>query len=374
MKKKIIKKIFVCATEQSGDNIGSIFIKELIKKNKFLKIDGVGGSKMKPYMRNQIYSIENFKSLGIVEVIFSINKYLLMINKLSKFVYKNNYDLIITIDSPDFNYPLVKKIKVNGYKKKIIQIVAPTVWAWRTYRAKKFAKIFDEILTLFPFENKYFSNYNIKTTCVGHPVYYLKNNQYVHKNKNLIAFLPGSRIGEIKSLLKYFDLAYEQLLEKNLNYQIFIPTIPHLKNYLFHHTKNWKIKTIITTDKKNINKYFKKTKFALVCSGTASLEVAKMGIPQLVIYKLNIITELIIKFIVKVKFANIINIVENKVIIPELINSKLTKNNFILNFNNLILKDNLNRKQIQNVKKFFNKIELNKAPHILINNRIKKNL
>ena len=374
MKKKIIKKIFVCATEQSGDNIGSIFIKELVKKNKFLKIDGVGGSKMKPYMRNQIYSIENFKSLGIVEVILSINKYLTMINKLSKFVFKNNYDLIITIDSPDFNYPLVKKIRKNGYKNKIVQIVAPTVWAWRKYRAKKFAEIFDEILTLFPFEKKYFSYDNINVTCIGHPVYYLKNYQHIYKNKNLIAFLPGSRIGEVKSLLKYYDLAYEQLIEKNLNYQIFIPTIPHLKKFLYHHTKKWKIKTIITTDIKNIDKHFKKTKLALVCSGTASLEVAKRGIPQLVIYKLNIITEFIIKFIVKVKFANIINIVENKVIIPELINSKLTKNNFKSNFNDLISNDYINKKQIQAVKKFFNKIELNKAPHIIINNRIKKNL
>ena len=203
MKKKIIKKIFICATEQSGDNIGEKIIKELRKLNSNIIFDGIGGNLMKPYFNNQFYSLREFKSIGIIEVIFSISKYFKMINYLSKKILKIKYDLIITIDSPDFNYPLIKKIRNRNYEGKAIQIVAPTVWAWRSYRAKKFSKVYDEIYTLFPFENKFFEKYNLKSTYIGHPIFEIKNKSALIKNKRIIAFLPGSRLGEINSLFNY---------------------------------------------------------------------------------------------------------------------------------------------------------------------------
>ena len=99
--------------------------------------------------------------MGIIEVIFSIKKYVNMINYLVNKILFNNYDLIITIDSPDFNYPLAKKLKKKS-DIKLIHIVAPSVWAWRTYRAKKFSKVFDELLVLYNFETKYFLKYGLK--------------------------------------------------------------------------------------------------------------------------------------------------------------------------------------------------------------------
>ena len=124
------KKIFICATEQSGDNIGEKILEKLINKYPMLIIDGVGGSKMKPFMQNQFYSLIDFKSIGIIEILFSINKYLKIINSLSNHIAKHQYDLIITIDSPDFNYPLSKKIrkcqqdiKIIPKKKKNLNII-----------------------------------------------------------------------------------------------------------------------------------------------------------------------------------------------------------------------------------------------------------
>ena len=142
MKNNINKKIFICATEQSGDNIGEKILEKLIKKYPMLIIDGVGGSKMKPFMQNQFYSLKDFKSMGIIEILFSIKKYLMIINNLSKYIAKHKYDLIITVDSPDFNYPLSKKIKKHQQNTNIIHFVAPTVWAWMLSRAKKFAKVY----------------------------------------------------------------------------------------------------------------------------------------------------------------------------------------------------------------------------------------
>ncbi len=371
MKNKSEKKIFICATEQSGDNIGKNILKKLIDYYPSLIVEGVGGAKMQPYMRNQFYSLTDFKSMGIVEIIFSIKRYIKIINFLSKLIIKRNYNLIITIDSPDFNYPLSKKIRNYGYNGKIIQIVAPTVWAWRKYRAKKFAKIFDEIFTLFMFENKYFERFKLKATCIGHPIYYIKNQSNLFDKKNMIAFLPGSRLGEIKSLFPYYQLAYEQLLQTNLDYKIFIPTLPHLENEILFRIKKWKIMTIVTTKNNEIEDCFLKTTKALVCSGTASLEIAKRGIPQLIIYKFHILTEFFASFFVKAKFANLINILQNNMIIPELTNSKLKKNIFIKKFNDLIFNDKINNIQIAEVKKVINQIELSNSPSEIAFERIK---
>jgi len=372
LKKKINKKIFICATEQSGDNIGEKILEKLTKKYPMSIIDGVGGAKMKPFMQNQFYSLKDFKSMGIIEILFSIKKYLKIINSLSKYISKHQYDLIITIDSPDFNYPLSKKIKKYQQDTNIIHFVAPTVWAWRANRASKFAKVYNEIFTLFPFENKFFEKHNLKSTCIGHPIFYIKNNSNLVKTKNNVAFLPGSRMGEIKSLFIYYQLAYDQLMRMNSKLQIFIPTLPHLRKEIIERTKKWKMDTIIIMDEKQMEKYFLKTKIALVCSGTASLEIAKRGIPQLVIYKFNYLTEIIASFFVRIKFANILNILENKMIIPEITNSNLKKNVFINQFTKLLVDEESNNKQIEKVNKAISKIELLKPPFEIAVEGIKK--
>ena len=156
--------------------------------------------------------------------------------------------MVICVDSPDFNYNLAKKLKKNNYKNKIIQIVAPTVWAWRKGRAKKFSKVYDEIFTLFNFEKKFFENEGLKTTFIGHPISLLNSIDYEDpQEKNLIAFLPGSRENEINKLLPYFKIIHDYLLTININkYKLFIPTLPHLIDKITSLTNDWKIETIIS--------------------------------------------------------------------------------------------------------------------------------
>ena len=130
--------------------------------------------------------------------------------------------------------------------------------------------------------------------------------------------------------------------------------------------------TIIIIDEKQIENYFLKTKIALVCSGTASLEIAKRGIPQLVIYKLNYFTELIASFFIRIKFANNLNILENNMIIPEITNSNLKKNVFIKQFNKLLVDEKSNNQQIEKANKAISKIELLKPPFEIAVEEIKK--
>ena len=365
------KKIFICATEQSGDNLGYNIIYELLKLDNSIIFDGVGGSKMAPFLKNHYYSLKDFNSMGIIEIMFSLRKYIKMISTLITKIISNNYDLIITVDSPDFNYPLAKKLKKLKYKKKIIQVVAPSVWAWREYRAKNFSLVFDELLVLFQFEIKYFQKYNLKTTLIGHPIHYLDHTHNLKIKENLnIVFMPGSRLSELKKLFPYFELAYNYLLSNTSNVSIFIPTLPHLEDKIKDFVKHWKINTLVTSNISEIENNFDIANKALVCSGTASLEIAKRNIPQLVIYKLNIITELIVNLFIKIKYANIINIIENKMIIPEITNSKLNKKIFIEEFIKLISDEEMASNQIKNINTSLKKIEVDKPPYSFAANLI----
>ena len=362
-------RIFICATEQSGDNIGYNIMLQLLNANKKITFDGVGGHKMSTIFNNQIYNLNDFNAMGIFEIFFSIKKYIKMIRVISNKILCSNYDLILTIDSPDFNYPMVKRLRNKKYNKKIIHLVAPTVWAWRSYRAKKFSKIFDELFVLFNFEIIFFEKYGLKTTLMGHPIYYINSNNYTG-NFNTIAFLPGSRLSEVNKLIPYFKLAYDYLLINYPNITIFIPTLPHLEKNIKCFVSEWKIKIIVSSDTKIIEENYKKTSKALVCSGTASLEIAKRNIPQLVIYKLNFFTEFFGKIFIKVKFANIINIIENFNVIPEITNSNLNHKNFLTEFKNLINNNKANKIQINNINKSLNSLKVNEPPYKLVSKKI----
>ena len=364
------KKIFICCTEQSGENIVYNICKKLAKNN--FQIDGVCGKLSEKYFTNKFYDISLFKSLGLVEIILSIPKYIKIINRLSDKIIKNNYDLVICVDSPDFNYQLAKKIKNKNYQKKIIQIVAPTVWAWRSGRAKKFSIVFNEIFTLFNFERIFFENEGLKTTFIGHPISIMDESDYnSNQKKNLIAFLPGSRDNEINKLFPYLQYIYEYLLINNItDYKIFIPTLPHLRDKITNLTKKWKIKTIISVNSENNEKLYKDVYISVTCSGTASLEIAKRMIPQLIIYKLNFLTYFIFSFLVDVKFANILNILSKKMIIKEVVNRKLNKENLLHAFNNLLNDQNFRDQQISEIRKYLPEIQSRSNPYDICEKRI----
>ena len=361
------KNIFICCTEQSGENICYNILKRINLDN--YNIDGVCGKNSEKYISNKFYDISEFKSIGIFEVVLSINKYLKMIKFLKNQIIKKNYDLVICIDSPDFNYQLAKSLRKSKFSNNILQIVAPTVWAWRKKRAEKFARLFDEIFLLFAFEKKYFQFANFKSTFIGHPIYHTKKRPIKNSYK-YISFLMGSRENEIKKLFKYFDYLEKYIYQNNLQYTIFIPTLPHLYNIIKSKTSKWVTPTLISKDIDKSETLFNDVFISVTCSGTASLEIAKRNIPQIVIYKLNYFTELILKLIIKIKKACILNIVSNKTIIPEVVNSQLNKRNIINNFDKLLNDSDYRNKQINDINKNLPLIENDESPYDISISRI----
>jgi lipid-A-disaccharide synthase len=250
--------------------------------------------------------------------------------------------------------------------------VAPTVWAWRSGRAKKFSKVFNEIFTLFNFERKFFENEGLKSTFIGHPISIINESDYSNdKEKNLIAFLPGSRDNEINKLFPYLEYLYEYLLSNNIKgYKIFIPTLPHLIEKLTSLTKNWKIKTIISVNNENNEKLYKDVFISVTCSGTASLEISKRMIPQIVFYKLNFLTYYIFSFLVSIRFANILNILSNKMIIKEVVNRNLNKKNLLEAFDILLHDQNFRDNQISEIRKYLHEIQSAINPYDVCEKRI----
>ena len=362
-------KIFVCCTEQSGENICSNILSRMDLKN--IQVDGICGKDSEKYISNKIYDLSEFKSIGIFEILLSLSKYLKMIKTLKNYIIKNDYDLVITIDSPDFNYNLVSQLRKSKFRKKIIHIVAPTVWAWRAYRAKKFAHIYNELFLLFNFEKKYFNYKKFNTLFIGHPIFHIKKRN-MKKNFKYIAFLPGSRENEVLKLLKYFNYIEQYINENDLKFQIFIPTLPHLLSLVRKNTKLWKTKTIISTDINNFDYYYRDVSISITCSGTASLEIAKRNIPQIIIYKLNYFTEILLKPFIRIKYANLINIISNKMIIPEVVNSNLNKKNLLSSFSNLLNCDENQINQVNSVNIYLKEIVKEFSPYKVSVDRIKE--
>ena len=336
---KLIKpekvKIFISAGELSGDILGEGLIIQLKKMtNNNIDIFGVGGDKMISQGLKPIFNIKFLSIMGIFEVLLKIPKILKLLKLTKRKIIEINPDIVITIDAPGFNFRLQKSIKNLNFKQ--IHYVAPSVWAWKSYRAKKITKFLDHLLVLFPFEKKFFIKEGLRTTFVGHPIAFddnfKKNIFFVEKSLNdkilkKVAILPGSRLGEIKKLMPVF-IKTAHLLNKDYNsIKFYIVTLNEYKPIVLKYFKNTNLNYYITDKHEERYNIYTKVDFVLCASGTVTMEVAKASTAMLVVYKLNFITWAIVKAVVKVNTATIINILLKENVVPELFQKDVNEYN-----------------------------------------------
>ena len=170
-------RVVILATEASGDYLGSELIK-VLKRRREIEIKGIGGELMIKEGINSWVSIKNFNAIGIYEVLIRIFKFIKIMNFIEKKIKEYKPHLIITIDSPSFSYRVVKKLQNLRNKTSFVHYVAPTVWAWKSYRAKLFSGIYDQMFTLFKFEPKFFLKYGLNTKFVGHQIFFKQVNLF----------------------------------------------------------------------------------------------------------------------------------------------------------------------------------------------------
>ena len=321
-----MKKIFVLTGEPSGDKLASTLISRLKLENSEIEYLSVGGIHLKNLGIKSIYDLKEITYLGFTSVLFNIFKIRSKINKTVKEIVKFNPDILLSVDSPDFTLRVAEKVKKINSNIKTIHYVAPQVWVWRKNRVKKIKKFIDHILLLFEFEKKYFDEENINNTFVGHPLIERNQNNktiidnILPKNKKIISIFPGSRNSETNVLLPIL-LDFIKLMNKKDNeYFFYIHATEENKSLILENVKKYNFENIDVVSEENIkSEILSKSIFAVSKSGTVSLQICNFNVPSIIIYKLSFINFMIFKMLVNVKFANIINIINNREVIPELL-------------------------------------------------------
>jgi len=357
-----MKKIFLIAGEASGDLLGSKLIKEfksqLAAKNEVVEFIGVGGRLMQEQGLLSIFPMEELSIMGFLEVVPHIPKLLRRINQTAETIIKEKPDFVITIDSPDFCFRVMKKLQ-NFHNAKKVHLIAPSVWAYREGRAQKISKLYDLLLAILPFEPPYFEKYGLKTVFIGHPITenapdFSKKDQinsefrkkYSIKNDDiLICATPGSRNGEVKRIFPEFIGAINLLAEKKYNLKVAIPLVDKTRNLVLEMAKTLKVEYFLV-EKEEKNSAFFAANFALAKSGTNTIELSLYHLPMIVAYKINFLTHFIVKRMVKIKFANLINLILNKELIPEMLQDNCEAQKISNHLEKLILDKNLAQKQV----------------------------
>ena len=338
-----MKKIFILTAEPSGDKLASKVIKQLKISRSDIEYLSVGGENLKFLGIKSLYDLKEVTYLGFTKVLLNIFKIKKKIKETVKEILKFKPDILFSVDSPDFTLRVAREVKKNNPNIKIIHLVAPQVWVWREHRVKQLKLFLDHILLLFPFEKKYFDKEDIQSTFIGHPLLEDKSkskvdiSQIIKQDKKIFSIYPGSRLSEIDVLI---PIIFEFINKMNKKYKdlffIFHSTAEHVHLIQNRILKDGFKNCSAIADEKIKSHILKSSVFALAKSGTISLEICNAKIPSIIIYKMGMINFLIVKILVKVKFANIINIAANDKIIPELLQSNCNANNIYNTVDKLI--------------------------------------
>ena len=350
-----MKKIFVLTGEPSGDKLASTAILKLQKDNKDINYLSVGGENLKKIGIKSIFELKEITYLGFTSVLLNLFKIKKRINQTVDEILKFEPDILFSVDSPDFTLRVAEIVKKRNPKIKTIHYVAPQVWIWRKSRVKKIKKFIDHILLLFDFEKKYFDDENVKNTFVGHPL--IENtglnktdiNNLVSKDKKIISIFAGSRNSETNVLLPILVQFIILMNKKDPNYNFVFHATDENKKQIIDYIKVKNIENIDVVSDENIKSEILSNSIFAVCkSGTVSLQVCNANVPSIIIYKLNFINFMIFKLLVNVKFANIINIINNREVIPELLQNECNAKEIYNSVVYMLKNPDIRKKQLEN--------------------------
>ena len=359
-----MKKIFILTGEASGDKLASTVISKIKQINPNIEYLCVGGTNLNDLGIKSIFDIKEITYIAFTSVLFNIFKIRNRINKTVDEIIKFNPDILFSVDSPDFSLRVSKIVKRKNPKIKTIHFIAPKVWAWREGRVKKMKKYLDHILLLFKFEKKYFDKESLLNTFVGHPLLdeeinsNIQLNNLISDKKKYISLFAGSRESEIKILTPILFKFIKKMNDKENDFNFIFHSTDKLKNYLINLLNKENIpNTEVISDDKIKNEILKKSIFAVVKSGTVSLEVCKLNIPSIIIYKMNFINFFIAKLFLKIKFVNMLNIINDKEIIPELIQKDCNPDEIFKSVFYFLKKPELIKKQLSDIKSTINDLK-----------------
>ena len=358
-----MKKIFILTGEPSGDKLASSVISKLKVLEPNIEYLSVGGTHLNSLGIKSIFDLKEITYIGFTSVLLNIFKIRNRINKTVDEIIKFNPNILFSVDSPDFTLRVAERVKKINNNIKTVHYVAPQVWVWREGRVKKIKKFIDHILLLFNFEKKYFDKENITNSFVGHPLLEKQTKSKIDlpnmffKDKKIISIFPGSRSSEIKVLMPILIEFVKLMNEKYDDYLFVFHATEENKYNINDKLKNSNLNnTEVISDENIKSEILSISVFAVSKSGTVSLEICNANVPSIIIYKMNFLNFMIIKFLVKIKFANIINIINNKEVIPELLQKECNPKEIFRSVTYFLKNPILMERQIDDYKKTLDEI------------------
>jgi lipid-A-disaccharide synthase len=320
------QKIFLIATEASGDHLGAALIRELRERLPHADFVGIGGAEMAAQGLSSIFPIGDLAIVGVSAVVKQLPMLLGRIKQATQAVLSANPDALIIIDSPDFTHRVAKRVRKANAAIPIVNYVSPTVWAWRPGRARVMARYVDHVLALLPFEPEEHRKLGgPPCTYVGHPLIekldVLRPDADEQQRRNgqppVLLLLPGSRRGEIRHHMPIFGETLAALQSQGIAVEAILPTMPHLRDAVEGAIANWPIRPTVVTGENAKREAFRIARAALAKSGTVTLELALAGVPMVTLYRGTAIEAWIARKVVRVQSIILANLVLGENVVPE---------------------------------------------------------
>jgi lipid-A-disaccharide synthase len=333
-----VRTVMLVAGEPSGDALGGQLIEGLraLSPNG-LRIVGVGGSQMRAAGLQSLYSLDDTSVMGLREVVPRLRRIVTRVYQAVNFAVRLKPDIVVVIDSPDFTHNVAKRIRRRMPDLKIVDYVAPQVWASRPKRAAKMAKFFDHVLCLLPFEVQFFAQAGLPATFVGHPVIErapapgtgaaFRAKYGIDAAEKVLVLLPGSRVSEVRFLWPVFQAAVDRAEAAAGRLRVVIPTVPTVAARVRARVAEWGREVIVVEGPEDKFGAFDAADVALAASGTVTTELALAATPMVVGYRVGRLTATIARRFIKVPFITLVNLILKREAIPELVQEECTAEN-----------------------------------------------
>ena len=320
--------IFLIAGEPSGDSIGGRLMAALrARSGGRVRFAGIGGPEMTGGGLDSLFPMSELAVMGVVEILPRAPGLLRRMRETAAAIRALGPAAVVSIDAPAFCFGVWRRLGNAGIP--LIHYVAPTVWAWRPGRARKYARTIDHLLALLPFEPPYFEREGLGCTFVGHPVLEsgadtangadFRARHRLGEAGPVLGILPGSRRGEVSRLMPHFGEAVARLADRFPGLEVVIPAIPTLVPEIEAVSRRWPVRSLVTSGIETKFDAMAACDAAIAASGTVSLELAMAGVPTVIGYRLNPVTMALVRRMVRVKYVNLINLLLDRPAIPELL-------------------------------------------------------
>ncbi len=326
-------RVFLVAGEASGDILGARLMDAIaLMSDGAVRFEGIGGTLMRERGLESLFPMDELAVMGLAEVVPKIPNLRRRIRQTVTAILDDPPDAVVTIDAPGFCFRVAEKVAGRGIP--LIHYVAPTVWAWRPGRARKIARFLDHLLALLPFEPPYFEEVGLPCTFVGHPVIEtdrtagdgsaFRDRHGIGAEVSLLCVMPGSRGSEVSRLLPIFAETVNRLTASNPALRIVVPTVETVADRVSEAVAGWAGGAVVVRDAREKWDAFAASDVALAASGTVALELALSSLPAVIAYRVSPVTAWIARRLVRVRYANLVNILLDDEIVPECIQANCT--------------------------------------------------